>query len=107
MQDQCIINLVNLTKQFEDHTVLDKINLSIKDITPAPEVSTGEKAEDGDIKVNAESGDVKKSAKREKKAKDVTADANELHEWKTDKSESGATLGDLFKDFDFGIEDKK
>ena len=30
MQDQCIINLVNLTKQFEDHTVLDKINLSIR-----------------------------------------------------------------------------
>ena len=85
----------------------EKINLSIKDITPAPEVSTGEKAEDGDIKADAESGDVKKSAKREKKAKDVTADANELHEWKTDKSESGATLGDLFKDFDFGIEDKK
>ena len=30
MQEQCIINLVNLTKQFEDHTVLDKINLSIR-----------------------------------------------------------------------------
>ena len=28
--EQNIINLVNLTKQFDDHTVLDKINLYIR-----------------------------------------------------------------------------
>lgn len=84
----------------------EKINLSIKDILPAPEV-VEEKAEDGEVKADTENGEVKKPAKRERKSKDANADGSELREWKTDKSESGATLGDLFKDLDFGIEEKK
>ena len=84
----------------------EKINLSIKDILPAPEV-VEEKTEEGEVKTEGENGEAKKPAKRERKAKDASADGNELHEWKTDKSESGATLGDLFKDLDFGIEEKK
>lgn len=93
----------------------EKINLSIKDILPAPEpvFEVEEVKADSDVKdvkksvkADKQDGDAKKPVRRERKLRDVNADDGELHEWKTDKSVT--TLGDLFGslDFKFGNEEE-
>ena len=74
----------------------NRITLSIKALLPEPEVREEGGAEEK--KAKKTDGD-----KKEKKAK-KTEKTDELREWHSDNS--SATLGDLFKAFDLGIEEE-
>lgn len=79
---------------FEDN----RITLSIKELLPPPEET--EIAEGEEKKPRAKKADGEKKEKKAKKAEKT----DELREWRSD--DSGATLGELLKTFEFPVEEE-